>query len=409
MNIGTAGARGPEVRSDCWVSVEPRATGGIELELESKVGFLYREQDQALLRRELKALGVEHAHVQVEDQGAIPIVLMARIEAAVRRAYPDRDVPEFLPELRDGTGQPSARDRWRRSRLYLPGNQPKFMLNARIHEPDGVILDLEDSVAPAEKNAALVLVRNMLRALDFGAAELMVRINQLPRGLEEIRPLVEAGVQLILIPKTENPGQVRAVADRVHEATGKRESEVWLMPIVESALGVIRAYDIAKATPTVAALTIGLEDYTADLGTQRTNEGRESFWARSQVVNAARAAGVQAIDTVFSDVGDMEGLRASVLEAKALGFEGKGCIHPRQIRVIHEAFVPSDKEIDRARKVVRAFREAEKKGLAAVSLGTKMIDPPVVKRALRTVDMAIRCGVLSEDWYESRCNEEGSQ
>jgi citrate lyase subunit beta/citryl-CoA lyase len=391
------------------VSVEPRATGGIELELESKVGFLYREQDQALLRRELKALGVEHAHVQVEDQGAIPIVLMARIEAAVRRAYPDRDVPEFLPELRDGTGQPSARDRWRRSRLYLPGNQPKFMLNARIHEPDGVILDLEDSVAPAEKDAALVLVRNMLRALDFGAAELMVRINQLPRGLEEIRPLVEAGVQLILIPKTEDPGQVRAVADRVHEATGKRESEVWLMPIVESALGVIRAYDIAKATPTVAALTIGLEDYTADLGTQRTNEGRESFWARSQVVNAARAAGVQAIDTVFSDVGDMDGLRASVLEAKALGFEGKGCIHPRQIRVIHEAFVPSDKEIDRARKVVRAFREAEKKGLAAVSLGTKMIDPPVVKRALRTVDMAIRCGVLSEDWYESRCNEEGSQ
>ena len=158
-------------------------------------------------------------------------------------------------------------------------------------------------------------------------------------GLDEIQWLVEAGVQLILVPKVEDPDEVRAVHDRVRQAIDGRKHDVWLMPIVESALGVIRAYEIARSVPSVAALTIGLEDYTADLGTQRTNEGRESFWARSQVVNAARAAGVQAIDTVFSDVGDSEGLRASVLEAKGLGFEGKGCIHPRQIRVIHEAFV----------------------------------------------------------------------
>lgn len=164
------------------------------------------------------------------------------------------------------------------------------------------------------------------------------------------------------------------------------------MPIIESALGAIRAYEIATASPNICALTMGLEDYTADLGTQRTDEGRESFWARCQVVNAARAAGVQAIDSVYSDIADMDALRASVLEAKGLGFEGKGCIHPRQIRVIHEAFAPTADELDKATRIVAAFEEAQAKGLAAVSLGTKMIDPPVVKRALRVVEMSRAMG-----------------
>ncbi len=407
MNIGTAGPRGSDVRSDCWVSVEPRTSGGLDLSVRSRVGFLFAEQDEALLRRELDLLGIEHARVEVEDQGALPVVLMARVEAAVRRALPDRDLPAFQPELLPSNPRPSPRDRWRRSRLYLPGNQPKFMLNALIHEPDGIILDLEDSVAPAEKDAALILVRNMLRAHDFGRSERMVRINQLPRGLDEIPTVVDAGAQLLLIPKVEDPDQVRAVHDRVRACADDRD--VWLMPIVESALGVIRAFEVATAAPSVAALTIGLEDYTADLGTQRTNEGRESFWARSRVVNAARAAGVQAIDTVFSDVGDMDGLRASVLEARGLGFEGKGCIHPRQIRVIHEAFAPTAKEVDRACRIVDAFREAESRGLAAVSLGTKMIDPPVVRRAQRTVELAIRSGVLESDWVDARTDKGGGQ
>ena len=165
------------------------------------------------------------------------------------------------------------------------------------------------------------------------------------------------------------------------------------MPIIESALGVIRAYEIATASDNVVALTIGLEDYTADIGTARTTEGRESFWARSQVVNAARAAGVQPIDSVFSDVSDMNALRESVLEAKALGFDGKGCIHPRQIAAIHEAFAPTAAELDKARKIVAAFEEAEAEGLGVVSLGSKMIDPPVVKRAQRVVRLARAMGM----------------
>ena len=160
------------------------------------------------------------------------------------------------------------------------------------------------------------------------------------------------------------------------------------MPIVESALGAIRAFEIASASRSVVAVAIGLEDYTADIGTARTKEGRESFWARSQVLNAARAAGVQPIDTVFSDVADMDGLRESVLEAKGLGFDGKGCIHPRQIAVIHQAFAPTKEELEKATRIVEAFEEAQEKGLGVVSLGSKMIDPPVVKRAQRIVKLA---------------------
>jgi citrate lyase subunit beta/citryl-CoA lyase len=165
------------------------------------------------------------------------------------------------------------------------------------------------------------------------------------------------------------------------------------MPILETALGILRAFEIAAAAPEVVALTLGLEDYTADLGTQRTAEGRESFFARSMVVNAAKAAGVQAIDTVFSDVADMEGLYTSVLEAKALGFEGKGCIHPRQIAVVHRGFAPEPAELEKARRIVEAFRGAEARGEGVVALGTKMIDAPVVKRALRTVHLAEMLGL----------------
>ena len=170
------------------------------------------------------------------------------------------------------------------------------------------------------------------------------------------------------------------------------------MPIIESALGVIKSYEIASASKNVCSLSIGLEDYTADIGTQRTNEGMESLFARQMVVNASRAAGVQPIDSVFSDVSDMELLRQSVIEAKSLGFEGKGCIHPRQIKVIHEALAPTTEEIEKAKKIVEAFIAAEKKGLGVVSLGSKMIDPPVVKRAIKTIDSAILNNKLNKDW-----------
>jgi citrate lyase subunit beta/citryl-CoA lyase len=181
---------------------------------------------------------------------------------------------------------------------------------------------------------------------------------------------------------------------------------IWLMPIIESALGVIKSFEIASAADNIVALAIGLEDYTADLGVKRTAAGTESFFARTQVVNAAKAASIQAIDSVFSDVGDMEGLRQNVLTSKSLGFDGMGCIHPRQIKVIHDNFAPDAVEIDKAKKIVNAFMIATEQGLGVVSLGTKMIDAPVVKRAQKTINLAISVGLLNQDWREEMLAEQ---
>lgn len=400
--VGEAGKREAGVRSDCWIGVELRNQGGLTLDLQSKVAALYGPAIEAQLREGCAALGVAHASLTVLDAGALPYVLAARLEAAVRRAGHVPPAPWLLP-ARANLAVPSDRARLRRSRLYLPGNEPKFFANAGLHGPDGLILDLEDSVAPAEKDAARVLVRNALRALDFHGAERMVRINQGERGLADLEWVVPHGVQLVLLPKVEDPAQVREAATRIADlrrAHGGAEP-IHLMPIVESALGAWRAYEIAAACPEVVGLAIGLEDYTADIGAQRTLAGTESFWARAQVLNGARAAGVQPIDTVFSDVADEAGLRVAVLEARSLGFVGKGCIHPRQVPVVHDAFAPAADEIDRAVRIVRAYEDAEARGLGVVSLGTKMIDAPVVKRALATVDLAVRMGRLDAEWRDT--------
>ena len=391
-----AGHWGKEIRSDVHVAFEARDGGGIEISLESRVAPYYGTAILEQTREVLGELGVKHARVAIHDEGALPFVIAARIEAAARLAgvtLGKRSLPAQHP-----LPAPSLKDRLRRSRLYLPGSEPKYYINAALHAPDAVILDLEDSVHRGEKDAARILVRNTLRAVDFGSCERMVRINQLPLGLEDLAEVLSESPDLVLIPKVEEPEQVRE-ADRMIGEIKARHGigrQIWIMPILESALGIEHAFAIATSSENVAALTIGLEDYTADLGVAKTAEGHESLYARSRVVNAAHAAGVQAIDSVFSDVADMDGLRRWAEASRAAGFEGMGCIHPGQIRVIHEAFQPSAVEIDKAQKVVAAFEEAQSRGLAVVSLGSKMIDPPVVHRALKLVERAKAMGVIGE-------------
>jgi len=381
--------------------VELKTSGGVTWELESKVAGMYGARIGDQVREGCAALGVKHAAVAIDDRGALPYTIAARLETAVRRAGHKPAAPYLLPMAAWSSGA-GPRERLRRSRLYLPGNEPKFAINAGLHDPDGVILDLEDSVAPAEKDAARALVRNALRAIDFKGAERMVRINQGAMGLADLEWIVPHNVHLVLIPKVETPEQVVEVDRRIAALAQQHKVEhpVHLMPIVESAKGAWNAYPIAAASPNVVGLAIGLEDYTADIGAQRTLAGTESFWARAQVLNGARAAGVQPIDTVFSDVNDMAGLRAAVIEAKGLGFVGKGCIHPRQIPVVHEAFAPAADELEKAVRIVLAFEEAEARGLGVVSLGSKMIDAPVVKRAITTVDTAVMVGKLAADWRD---------
>jgi len=389
INKSSAGKRGESVRSDCYFEIELKNSGGIKLSSKSKVKSMYGESIEELILDMTRFFGLKDAKILCEDFGALPFVLAARFELAIKRLIPQTKKEYLLPIIEQNQYS-TKKDQLRRSRLYLPGDEPKFFVNAGLHSPDGIILDLEDSVAPTEKDAAQLLVRNALRSVDFYGAERMVRINQLPKGLDDLKYIIPHNVNVILVPKCESAEQIYQLEKEVDKLKKqhKIENEVYFMPIIESALGVIKAYEIAIASKNNCALAIGLEDYTADIGTQRTNEGHESIFARQMLVNAARAAGIQPIDTVFSDVTDMEALRQSVVEAKSLGFEGKGCIHPRQIKVVHEAFAPTEDEIEKAKKIVLAFEEAEKKGLGVVSLGSKMIDPPVVKRALRTLQLA---------------------
>jgi len=388
-----AGHWGKDIRSDLHVAIEPRDSGGIELGLESRVAPYYGEAILAQTRQVLEALGVKNAKVSIHDEGALPYVIAARLETAARRA----GLSNNNKALPDKIAPPpaSTKDRLRRSRLYLPGSEPKYAINAGLHGSDAIILDLEDSVHPAEKDAARILARNTLRAVSFGDCERMVRINQLPLGLEDLAEIIPEAPDLILIPKVEHPGQVTQVDNMIAELKVRHQINrpIWLMPILESGTGVETAASIAAASENVVALTIGLEDYTADLGVVKTAEGRESQYARSRLVNAARAAGVQAIDSVYSDVADMEGLRRWGENSRALGFEGMGCIHPAQIPVIHSAFAPSSAEIEKAQKVVGAYEEAQQLGIAVVSLGSKMIDLPVVQRALKLVARAKQMGL----------------
>ncbi len=386
--------------SDCFVTYEPNSST-LNIEVRSKVQSMYGTSINDLAYQVCSDLSVDSGQFIINDYGALPFVIQARIEAVVRQCNPKLQ-SRSLPDIKPHSLYPSSRKRFRRSRLYIPGNQSKLMLNAGIHKPDAIILDLEDSVALTEKPSARLIVRNALRTLNFFDAERMVRINQGDLGLTDLEEIIPHPVHLILVPKVEYADQLKLVDNKISElmhASGRTEP-VFLMPILESARGILNALSIAEACPNTVALAIGLEDYTADIGTQRTVDGKESFFARSMIINAARATGMQAIDTVFSDVSDEVGLEQSVKEAKSLGFDGKGCIHPRQIRPIHEAFAPSPVEIDKAKRIMIAFEDAQKKGLGVVSLGSKMIDPPVVKRAETTIKLAIDTGLLDMDWND---------
>lgn len=393
-NTGTAGNYGKEVRSDCRISIALKEKGGITLDIKSKVASMYGESIRSLILNILEFYDIKHADLRCEDSGALPYVLAARTEAAIK-CISNSKKEYLLPSL-ENTSAGSGRERYRITRLYLPGNSPSMIVNAAIHKPDGIILDLEDAVAPEKKDEARILVRNALRNIDFLDSERMVRINQLPLGLEDAAVLSPHKVDLFILPKCEESWQVKKLEELVmtsleHEGLKR---QVFYMPIIESALGIENAFHIAKASKNVVAMAIGLEDYTADIGVVRTAEGSESLYARTRLINACKAAGIQPIDSVYSDLADITGLQENVARSRSLGFEGMGCIHPAQIKIIHDGFKPSPDEIEKAQKIVAAFKEAQKKGLGLVSLGSKMIDAPVVKRAKQTLELAKKFNLI---------------
>lgn len=388
MMTASAGTRGGDTRSDCWVEVSHSPDSAPTIETESKVGALYGDSIRALVQSTLAALDASDVSVRIQDTGALPYVIMARLEAAVKRLRPASN--GALPELNSAAQYTISRAHARRSRLYLPGNTPKFFINAGLHQPDSIILDLEDSVSPSEKDAARILVRNALRAVNFYGAEKSVRVNALPDALGEVRELAPHGVHAFQLPKIETADEVVAVSEIADNLANEQKilNEIFLLPLVETARGVMNAYAIASASPRVIGIALGLEDYTRDIGAERTQEGRESWWALGQVVNAARAAGVAPLASVFTATEDAQGMLEWAREMRRMGFEGVGCLHPRQVRAANEAFTPSPDEIERAARIVNAFQQAREKGLGVVTVDERMVDAPVVARAQRTLRLA---------------------
>jgi len=264
--IVSAGNSGPKVRSDCEVIIEGYSRGGISLDITSKVKALYGRSIKSLCMEMMEHFGIRNAKVFIIDSGALPFVIAARIEAAICK-FKDTEA-EFLPPMEEENLYPAVRDRFRFSRLYLPGNTPSLMINAGLHQANGIILDLEDSVAPDKKDEARILVRNALRQIDFRGAERMVRINQGETGIRDLRAVVPHNTHMILIPKCESPAQIKETDNEINKLRKQHgiRNHLMLMPIIETALGIENCYEIAQASVNVVALAIGLEDLTSDMG-----------------------------------------------------------------------------------------------------------------------------------------------
>ncbi len=292
----------------------------------------------------------------------------------------------------------TARKRLRRTMLYVPGNNPAMLRDAHIYGSDSVMFDLEDAVAPREKDAARALVFQAIKSIDYAGTERVVRVNSLdgPHGIEDIVAVVAAGVDAIRLPKTDSAADViqaeRAI-DAAEKRCGRPNGSVSLLAAIESARGILNAREIAMASGRLVGIAIGAEDFVTDMHTSRSPEGIELLAARSILVMAARAAGIMAFDTVFSNVNDEEGFLREVRLAKQLGFDGKSVVHPSQIALVHSVYAPSAEDISKSRRVIEAAREAEERGSGVVSLDGRMIDKPIVERAERLLSLALASGI----------------
>ncbi len=293
-------------------------------------------------------------------------------------------------------------ERLRRTMMFIPGNNPHMLQDAQIYGSDAIMMDLEDSVSLSEKDAARLLVYNALKTVDYGDTEMVVRINALSSayGRKDVKAVISAGCKVIRMPKTENAAEIIELdqeIEKVEKELGCEPGQTKILAAIESAEGVLNAYAIAKASPRMTGIALGAEDYCTNLKTTRSKEGTELLFARQTIVVAARAAGIDALDTVYSDLTDLDTFRKEVQLIKQLGFDGKSVIHPMQIPIVNRIFAPTMEEINKARDILKGIKQAEDAGSGVLAVNGKMVDRPVVLRAQRCIDLAIASGLISKD------------
>lgn len=292
-------------------------------------------------------------------------------------------------------------ERLRRTMMFVPGSNAGMMRDATLYGADSIMFDLEDSVSLNEKDSARTLVHFALKTFDYSSVETVVRINGLDTvGKLDIEAMVLAGINVIRLPKTENAQDIIDVEAEIKKVEEEHDIEIGttrMMAAIESPGGTLNARDIAHASNRLVGIALGAEDYVTSMKTTRSPEGVELIFARSMILHAARESGIAAIDTVYSDVDNEEGLRAEVEHIKQLGFDGKSVINPRQIPVVNDIYAPTAEEIQNAKEVIWAIEEAESKGSGVIALDGQMIDKPIVERAERVIAMAKAANLISKE------------
>jgi len=373
---------GSDAKRDCQVTVTPAPS--LEIEIKASNQRLLEPGIRTVVEKTASALGVSKAKIAIADRGALDYVISGRVEAALRLTFPELTsaILQSIPR------EASERHRIRRSRLYAPGNNPRLLIGLELHGADCVLVDLEDSVPLGEKRATRILVKYLLTAIKF--PEVWVRINPLDTyGRDDLAEILRGRPHGICLPKAESSADVISLSKEIEEletSYGITHETTHIMPIIETAKGVLHAEEICAADERVVVVAFGAEDFTRDMGARRTEESL--LFARSMIVTAAKTAEIQASDTVYSNLDDEKGLIAEAKQARNLGFDGKGVINPRQIEPIHTVFSPTEQEIEEARQIVAAAEEAEEHGLGAIAIEGKMIDKPVLARAQQTLKFA---------------------
>lgn len=290
-------------------------------------------------------------------------------------------------------------ERLRRTMMFVPASNAGMLRDAYIYGADSIMFDLEDSISLKEKDTSRFLVYQAVKTIDYGNVETVVRINSLDMGgRDDVHAMVRAGIDVIRLPKTETAQDVldtEAVIEEAERQCGREVGSTRMMAAIEGPVGVLNALSIAQSSKRLIGIALGAEDYVTSMKTKRyaDRNSEEIFFARSMIVHAARATGIAALDTVFSDVNDMDTLRKETEMIKQLGFDGKSVINPRQIPVVNSVFTPTEKEITNAVNVMNAIAEAEAKGSGVIALNGKMIDKPIVERAERVLALAEAAGV----------------
>jgi len=373
---------GSDAKRDCRVVVTPAPS--LEIQIEASNQQLLEPGIRAVVKNTASVLGVSEAKIAIVDKGALDYVISGRVEATLRLTFPklasamSRSIPR----------EASERNRIRRSRLYAPGNNPRLLIGLELHGADCVLVDLEDSVPLNEKQATRILVKHLLTVVEF--PEVWVRINPLDTyGQDDLAEILRGRPHGICLPKAESSADITSLSkeiEKLESSYGIANGTTYIMPIIETAKGVLHAEEICAADERVVIVSFGAEDFTRDVGAKRTVESL--LFARSMIVAAAKTAGIQASDTVYSNLDDEKGLIAETKQARNLGFNGKGVINPRQIEPIHAVFSPSEQEVKEAQQIVAVAEKAEEHGLGAIAIEGKMIDKPVLARARQTLELA---------------------